>query len=206
MVRGNVDDRLLNGLSGPRIQSRQIDELIGLARGLAADDKLNQAEAEFLQKWLAANADISDQPVVRILYQRINDALADGELDDEEARELLATLNEFSNRDFELGEVLKATTLPLCDPAPDLIFPGRRYCFTGTFNFGGRRACEDAVAQRGGWAGSLTRETNVLVIGVYATDSWKHSSFGNKILKASEMRDAGVSISIVAEEHWARHL
>ncbi len=81
-----MDDRLLNRLSGPRIQSRQIDELIGLARGVAADDNLNQAEAEFLQKWLAANTDISDQPVVRMLYQRINEVLADGRLDNDEAR------------------------------------------------------------------------------------------------------------------------
>jgi hypothetical protein len=145
-----MDDRLLNRLSGPRIQSRQIDELIGLARGVAADGKLNLAEAEFLQKWLAANADISDQPVVRVLYKRVNEVLADGYLDDAEARDLLSTLNEFSNGDFELGEVLKATTLPLCDPAPDLTFEGQRYCFTGTFNFGARRACEDTITQRGG--------------------------------------------------------
>jgi NAD-dependent DNA ligase len=201
-----MDDRLLNRLSGPRIQSRQIDELIGLARGVAADGKLNLAEAEFLQKWLAANADISDQPVVRVLYKRINEVLADGHLDDAEARDLLSTLNEFSNRDFELGEVLKATTLPLCDPAPDLTFEGQRYCFTGTFNFGARRACEDTITQRGGWAGSLTKETNVLVIGVYATDSWKHSSFGNKIIRACEMRDAGDPISIVSEGHWTRYI
>ncbi len=206
MVTGHADSRLLNRLSGPRIQSRQIDELIGLARGIAADGKLNQAEAEFLQKWLAANVDISDQPVVQVLYERINDVLADGWLDDDESRTLLGTLNEFSNRDFELGEVLKATTLPLCDPAPDLTFADRRYCFTGTFNFGGRSACEAAVAQRGGWTGSLTRDTNTLVIGVYATDSWKHSSFGNKIIKACDMRDAGIPISIVSEEHWARYL
>jgi len=201
-----MDDSLVNRLSGPRIQSRQIDELIGLARGVAADGHLNLAEAEFLQKWLAANADISDQPVVRVLYNRINEVLADGHLDDAEARDLLSTLNEFSNGDFELGEVLKATTLPLCDPAPDLTFEGKRYCFTGTFNFGPRRACEYAVAQRGGWAGSLTKETNVLVIGVYATDSWKHSSFGNKIIRACEMRDVGDPISIVSEEHWTRYI
>lgn len=34
----------------------------------------------------------------------------------------------------------------------------------------------------------MAQKTNVLVIGVYATESWKHSSFGNKILKAVEWR------------------
>ncbi|QND51530.1 NAD-dependent DNA ligase [Phyllobacterium sp. 628] len=197
---------LHNRLGGDRISSRQIDELIGIARGLVADEKLNQAEVEFLHKWLAANAGVSDQPLIRVLYRRIDEILADGVVDADETAELLDTLNRFSNRDFELGETLKATRIPICQPAPDLMFEGQRYCFTGTFNYGQRKHCEQAVTERGAIAGSLTQKTNVLVIGVYATDSWKHSSFGNKILQAAEWRDGGQPISIVAEEHWVKYL
>jgi hypothetical protein len=53
-------DEFYNRVGGDRIASRQIDELIGIARGLVADDQINQAEVEFLQKWLAANLHISD--------------------------------------------------------------------------------------------------------------------------------------------------
>ncbi|WP_294312678.1 BRCT domain-containing protein [uncultured Sphingomonas sp.] len=195
-----------NRVGSDRITSRQIDELVGLARGIAADGVINQGEVEFLQKWLAANIAISDQPMIRRLYDRVNTIMADEIADAEECRDLLGTLNDFSNRDFELGEVLKATTLPLCDPAPVLRFDGRRYCFTGTFNYGGRRDCEDAIVARGGSAGSLTQKTDVLVIGVYATESWKHSSFGTKIVKAVDWRESGLPIAIVSEDHWARHL
>lgn len=127
-------------------------------------------------------------------------------LDAEEKASLLDTLNCFSNGDFELGEMLKASTLPLCDPAPGLIFKGQTYCFTGTFIYGQRRFCEEAVSRRGGFAGALSRRTNVLVIGAYATESWKHSSFGNKILQATAWRDEGKPTSIISEEHWTRHL
>lgn len=195
-----------NLVAGDRIVHRQIDELVGLARGVAADGAINQAEVEFLQKWLAANLGISDQPVIVRLYDRINAILADGVADAEECHDLLDTLNRFASRDFELGEVMKATTLPLCDPAPTLRFDGHRYCFTGTFNRGQRKDCEGEVVVRGGSCGSLTKATNVLVIGMYATESWKHSSFGNKIAKAVDMREAGVPICIVGEEHWTRHL
>jgi NAD-dependent DNA ligase len=195
-----------NRVGSNRITSRQIDELVGLARGIAADGIINQSEVEFLQTWLAANIAISDQPMIRRLYDRVNAIMADGIADAEECRDLLGTLNDFSNRDFQLGEVLKATTLPLCDPAPVLRFDGRRYCFTGTFNYGGRRDCEDAIIARGGSAGSLTQKTDVLVIGVYATESWKHSSFGTKIVKAVDWRESGLPIAIVSEDHWARHL
>jgi len=74
-----------------------------------------------------------------MLYSRVNEMLGDGIVDEDERVELFDTLNQFSRQDFELGEVLKPTTLPLCNPAPSLVFLGQRYCFTGTFNFGKRR-------------------------------------------------------------------
>lgn len=201
-----MDDAFYNQVGSDRIESRQIDELIGLARGLAADGQINQAEIEFLQKWLVANGEISSQPVIRILYRRVNEILADGVADEDEKAELLDTLNRFSSRDFEIGESLKATSLPLCHPAPELTFADQVYCFTGTFTYGQRKHCELAVLDRGAAVGGLSKKTNVLVIGSYATDAWKHSSFGLKILKACEYRDAGQPISIVSEEHWVRHL
>lgn len=200
------DEQLYNRVGNERISSRQIDELIGLAHGLAADGVLNQPEVEFLQKWLAINHAISGQPDLASLYDRVNGILSDGVADSDECRDLLSVLAELSNGDFELGEVLKSTTLPLCTPAPDLQIAGRQFCFTGTFGYGKRHDCEAAVIGLGGVCGSLTRKTDVLVIGIYATDSWLHSAFGYKIMKACEMRDSGVPISIVAEDHWAKFL
>lgn len=201
-----MDPEFLLQVNGERISSRQIDELIGIARGLVADDAINQAEIEFLQRWLAANVHVSGHPLISTLYRRINEVLADGFLDDDEKAELLDTLGRFSNRDFEIGESLKATTLPLDSPAPTLTFAGLRYCFTGDFVFGRRNECENAVRERGATVGGIAQKTNVLVIGTYATDSWKHSSFGNKILRACEWRDQGHPIAIVCEEHWVKHL
>ena len=199
-------EQFKNMVGGERIADRQVDELIGISGALAADGVVNQAEVEFLQRWLAANAGVSDLPVVRVLYGRVAEILADGVVDQAEAAELLETLRSFSHGTFELGEVLKSTTLPLCRPAPTLTFPGLSYCFTGTFSFGGRKTCEQAIVDRGGICGSLTQRTGVLVIGAYATDSWKHSSFGMKIMKAAKMRDDGHPIAIVSEQHWTGHL
>jgi len=56
-----------------------------------------------------------------------------------------------------------------------------------------------AVAWRGGECGSLTRSTDVLVIGADATESWKHSSFGTKIMKAVDLRESVVPLAIVSE-------
>lgn len=42
-----MDSNFYNRVGGDRIASRQIDELIGLARGLLADGKINESEVEF---------------------------------------------------------------------------------------------------------------------------------------------------------------
>jgi NAD-dependent DNA ligase len=193
---------LHNLFNRARLDDRQINELIGLAHGIIADGVVNQAEAEYLFKWISANVSLSDNPVIKLLFDRVNQVLADGKLDPEEAADLLDSLNRFCAGDFEIGEALKATSLPLCVPIPTLAFQGSSFCFTGTFAFGTRKECEAAVAGRGGYPGSLTQKTNYLVIGAYATDSWAHSSYGRKIEKAAGMRASGIPISIIGETHW----
>ena len=185
-----------------QIDDRQVNELIGVAKGVIADGTVNQAEAELLRNWLIANTAAKQNPVVRTLLDRVNVMLRDGRLDREESVELLETLRNFSAGDIEIGELLRATRLPIDNPAPDILFSGRNFCFTGTFAFGSRRECEAAVIDLGGNASGLNQSTNYLVIGIYATDSWAHSPFGRKIERAVEWRDAGVPIALISEEHW----
>lgn len=189
-----------------RIDDRQINELLGISQGLIADGVLNQKEVEFLQKWLVARQASSSNPVVGNLLQRVTDMLSDGVIDDSERKELFETLERFSGGDFELGELQKSTSLPLDQPQPPISFPDQTFCFTGTFAFGGRKACEAAIAERAGRCGSVTRRTDYLVIGVYATDSWAHSSYGRKIEKAVGLRSAGAPLKIIGEDHWVEAL
>jgi NAD-dependent DNA ligase len=192
--------------SRARIDDRQINELIGLAHGISADDIVNQKEAEVLQKWLAANADASGNPVVMTLFKRVDEMLRDNVLDAEESQELLDLLVKLCGGDFELGELLKSSRLPLDDPPPRIRFGGRRFVFTGTFAYGPRRECENAVVNRGGEVGRLNQSTDFVVVGVYATASWAHSSFGRKIEQAVDLRERGFPVSIVSEAHWYDNL
>jgi NAD-dependent DNA ligase len=198
-----MSDAVNNRLGGPRIMQRQIDEMVGLARGLCADGFINEAEVLFLQKWLAANAAISDQPLMRTLYHRVDEILSDGAVSADECDELMATLCAFSNSDFELGEVLKSAKLPLCIPPPSVKFFRRQFCFTGDFGFGNRKQCQDAVIARGGEIANVTQKTDFLVVGTYATESWKHSNAGVKILEAVKLRESGFPIKLISESHWA---
>lgn len=191
---------------GHRIAEKQTHELIGLARGMLADGVINDGEIDFLHRWLVANDEVKANPMVAILLSRLEVALEDGVITEDERTELRETLQALTANDFELGEVMKSTTLPFTQPEPHINFDGARMCFTGTFLFGKRRECEQAAIERGAKCGSLTQSTNYLVVGEYATDSWKFSSFGNKIMQAVEWQEAGIPIAIVSEAHWRRHL
>ncbi|MGS4945546.1 BRCT domain-containing protein [Meridianimarinicoccus sp. RP-17] len=188
--------------SAARLNDRQTTELVGIARGLVADGILSDAEIEFLHRWLVAATVATPNPLLEKLLLRIEDILSDGIVDPEERAEVLEALHAITGPDFAIGEMLKPTTLPLCNPAPDIAFDGHRFTFTGAFVFGKRKECEQAVIERGGDAGSLRKDTAFLVIGEYASDDWIHSSYGRKIEKAMQMKQGGVPVRIVSEAHW----
>lgn len=200
--RGAMSEELHRIFGKARLNDRQVNELVGLARGLIADGMVNRAEAEYLEKWLVANRDVSTNPVTANLLSRVHSMLSDGIFGEDEAKELFETLRKFTGGDFELGEVLKACELPLDQPPPAISCLRKDFCFTGTFAFGSRKDCERAVQNLGGRCGPLTQNTDFLVVGIYATGSWKHSSYGLKILRAVEMKQKGIPIAIVSETHW----
>lgn len=185
------------------IQDRQVDTLIGLSKGIVADGKVDQSEAEFLNMWLVQNIH-SQNPVIINLLSKIVGMLEDGILDEHESAELLRLLSSFSGEKSEIGEVAKATTLPLCNPAPKVVFNDNSFVFTGTCAYGTRKECQSVIESLGGVnADGVTKRLNYMVIGTYVTDSWAHESFGRKIEKAMAYRSDGIPISIISEEHWA---
>lgn len=186
------------------IQDRQIDTLIGMGKGVLADGKVNQAEAEFLMSWLVQSRQASDNPIIINLLQKVTAMLEDGVLDKGESDELLGILRKISGEQSEIGELAKTSSLPINDPLPEVNFEGASFLFTGTCAFGTRKQCNDATQSLGGTvAKSVNKNLNYLVLGTYVTDSWVHETFGRKIEKAVEYRDSGVPIAILTEEHWA---
>ena len=195
-----------------RMDRRSADALVGLSAGLIADGAINQQEAEFLHSWIKNNLANLEDPVINILYRRLSDMLQDGVLDDEESAELLAMLNSFAGLNLAqpkptLKEFAASNDLPLCNPAPELIWNNRTFVFTGVMAYGPRKVCQDLVAERGGIiGGSVSKKIHYLVIGSVGNEQWRHSSYGTKIIKALELRESGVPISIISEMHWQHAL
>jgi hypothetical protein len=94
-------------------------------------------------------------------------------------------------------------------PAPEIIFQGRSFCFTGIFDFadGDRNQCEIATKSRGGFCYERpNRALNYLVVGNYAEPSWGHGSFGRKIIAVLDFKNSGAKCRIISEEVWSKSL
>ena len=187
-----------------RLNDRTIDELIGMSRGIIADKTINQKEAEFLMSWMEANVSYCEDEIVNQLYHRIQEMLIDNVLDQDEERELLGILREFTGESTIDTSQNLSSKLPLCQPLPIVEFPTMTFCLTGKFAYGPRRICEEVVIERGGKCTSnVTHKVDYLVIGYFSSSDWAHTSYGRKIEKAVEYREAASEISIISEDHWA---
>jgi NAD-dependent DNA ligase len=97
----------------------------------------------------------------------------------------------------------------LDEPAPDVVFEGRSFCFSGVFVYGegDREQCKAAVRARGGYCHERpTHDLNYLVVGSFAQPDWAHQTYGRKIESALELKRAGTNCKIISEEHWTKFL
>ena len=193
------------------IKDRNIDELIGISRGLLADGEVNENEAKFLLNWIESNFnefDLNEYPL-NTIYDRLKIVLADSILDEDEAKEIKELLENLTGGN-PIHEQVKSmsTTLPLCNPFPIVKIENNTFCFTGAFTIGTRIQCEKIVKGLGGFTKKApTLNTDYLVIGILGNTDWIHSSYGRKIETAVKLRDEKeTGINIITEEHFIKFL
>ncbi|MBD8569019.1 MULTISPECIES: BRCT domain-containing protein [Pseudomonas syringae group] len=191
-----------------RIDRKSVDALIGISVGLIADGQINQLEAQFLQKWIETNLAHLDDPVVNILFRRLNDMLSDGILSAEESEDLMLLLKQFTGiAPASNAPALRVSSLPLNDPLPIIDWSDRTFMLTGTMAYGPRKSCESLIVERGGLIGAgVSKKVHYLIVGSVGNEQWLHSSYGTKIKRAVELRESGIPIAIVSEEHWQKAL
>jgi hypothetical protein len=187
---------------------RSTTELIGLAKGILADEEVTRPEVSLLVGWFDANPEAANTYPGNVLARRLDRVMEDGIVDDEELEDLRELLAEMTGASHgRIYGANAATTLPLNVPAPEIEFDGSVFVFTGRFALGPRRICEEEVAARGGDCSSnVTKKTNYLVVGTLGSRDWYQTAHGRKIEAAVNLRDRGIPLAIVGEDHWAEAL
>lgn len=193
-----------------RRADRASNELVGLCRGLLADGHVSPQEAAFLKNWIERNAEFVGMYPFNRLYTQLTAILKDGFVDQDESADLHDTLVRFVGGEALDGAgetVSMATTLPVDQPEPVILFEGATFVVTGTFLHGQRTAVHQAIEMRGGLTSSTpSKATRFLVIGELGSRDWINSNAGRKIEKAVRLRMAGHPVAIITEAHWSQSL
>lgn len=124
----------------------------------------------------------------------ISDALEDGFLSNSELTSLL--------------NIFKRLTDPVdnfdscCNESQShkLNFVGKNVCLTGDFTYGSKQEIASILASNGAvLQNSVTKQTDILVVGGCGSDKWTNGSYGGKIKKAMEYNEKGIDIKIIKE-------
>lgn len=186
-----------------RVRDRTVAELLGICQGLICDGKVVDGEILGLARWIAGNPTAATCYPGDVLSARLQQIFDDGVITEQERADLTELLAAVT------GETVATERVPaqhfLTHPLPAVVFADREYAFTGKMCYGTRQAIERVVVERGGRVhGDPRRETNYLVLGTLASSNWSQSAFGQRLLRAKQLRDAGADLNIISEEWFIR--
>jgi len=190
-----------------RIKTRNMDEIIGMCRMVLADGAVEDHEARLLLESIEGTLYAASEWPGNILHARLLRALADGQIDPDEDRELLEVIQQVAGGYPQAGGPRVSGAIPFDDPVPEIVYAGRAFALTGQFAYGPRKHVCAVIEERGGIVkDSCSGKTNFLIVGTFGSEEWLHSTHGTKIVKAVELKKDGKPIAIVAEQAWVQSL
>ena len=195
-------------MNAQRLVEQGLAEMVGLVRGVIADGKVTEDEAQRLAEWTRENPEVATRYPANLLSRRLERIFMDGRVDGRERVRLGSMLAQFAENPSGFGAGYSLSTdLPITRPAPDVAFEGQTFVFGGQLAYGPTHACEREVLELGGMCEhSVSRRTDYVVIGNLAASDWCQLSFGGLIDEVVQYRSRGVPISVITEEHWVNAL
>lgn len=186
---------------------QSLGELLGIARGLLADQELSDAEIKFLDDWLDQRFEITSSFPGNVIHSRIKHVLEDDIITEEERSHLVATLTMLiEDRLEDLAEQVDLTELWF-DEVGLIDFQRARFCLTGNFVYGPMKVCKTAIEKRGGIVSpTVGQESNFLVVGALGLDEWRDGGLGTEIEAAMKLRALGKPVKIIPEDSWVTQL
>lgn len=172
-------DKSFNTCNYQKIIDKNVDECIGICKGILSDDEFKESEKFFLLNWIIKNELDKKDSMVKILFDELNNS--NNSLDD-----LKEILIKFSGGVSTPPDDIKSmsTLLPIENDLQSIEFKNKSFCLTGKFSsaYGNRKAIENIIKDKGGEIKeTVPQSLDYLVIGELGNTDWIHSTFGRKI-------------------------
>lgn len=217
-MRYDNQEQPIYNINANIILNRDINEFIGICRGIAFDNEINYKEASSLLEWINNHNEHIQQFPINIIAPKLNDFLKNDELSPSDALALLELLKHLTGSYRHENITNPSTTLALdikeqnCsdniefEKSPVAI-NGQFFVLTGQFTIGDRCKIATLISQLGGTIQkAVTQATNYVVIGAKGSNFWLYSTHGAKIKRAKELQQQKIDIKIIDETHLMQYL
>lgn len=196
-----MDEALTHKFNLPKLHEKAIQELQGIAAMIIYDERIDNSELEFLEKWLLANDEyLYDYPLAD-LKELFNQIMEDRIATKDERLSLVNFLTSIANSP-------EGDTLPqnIFTEDPNIIFEHSAFVVTGEFIFATRAIVKEQIQERKGSIVSKPSSlTNYLIVGDMGSDNYKFGKFGRKIETAININNSGKAlIQIVREKDFIK--
>ena len=164
--------------------------LKGIIEGISCDDEIVLLELDCLNQWMVGNMHLKGNYPFDIIFSTINKVIEDKTISYNENKELIELFRKFLNP----IEVKNDTFITLLE---------KTVCLSGNFINGTKDEIGELIINNGGViSSSLTKKTNILVVGGEGSKDWSYGNFGTKVKKAMELKSKGIDIEIFGEEDF----
>lgn len=182
-----------------------VNMLLGFLQGISADNNIAEQEVLALSSLLLKHRDLLASWPGSLLFNRLNDILADGEITEDEREDLLELVKQISGQRFTESGLATGMATEFFADGELMSINGKTVCFTGKFLSDTRHNLElQAKTLGASTVKGITTHLDVLIIGSLASRDWMFTSHGRKIEAAIKAKDKGQDIQIINEEDWVR--
>ena len=165
-----------------------LQTLKGIVNGILADDSISEGEIVSLREWLLQNAELRGNYPFDTIFDTIEKVMEDNILSPEEEDELAGIFTRFID-----PLAMKQTT-------DDISVAGKTCCLSGNFVYGSKADVEKKINELGGTVvPSVTKKTDLLIVGGQGSSAWAYGNYGSKVKKALKMQEEGHPIEILGE-------
>lgn len=161
-------------------------ELIGVIKGIIADNIVELNEISGLMKWIES-LPIEDQTSLKVVHSTLAQILEDGHVDENEIKQLEELFNRI------LDPVVKNDII--------VDFNETSFALSGNFNYGSKEDVQDVIRDNGGVIrDSVSKKCDYVVVGGKGSKDYAFGSYGTKIRKAIILQQQGHHIQVIHED------
>lgn len=183
----------------------RIDEFLGFCAGIIADGKVHEAEALAIKRRFELDPELAQSAKVAKIYRVVADALMDGNLDDDEQRDIRKWIVRLAG-DGYAAAVSQALPPHLPEMIADqraIVFEDRVFVVAGVLGVGPGYEIASMLGALGGeLADEVSHETDFLIVAHDAARDWLAGRIASEIDAARRLIANGAGLKFVSEQEF----